>query len=55
MNDDSYSLSASTCPQRSLLGFSQPKRLGIVSSIGIQSARMLGKSIVYKASISQDT
>ena len=55
MNDDSYSLSASTCPQRSMLGFKLSERLGKASSMGIQSAQILGKSIVYEASISQDT
>ena len=55
MNDDPYSLSASTCPQRSMLGFTQPKYLEKTSSIRLPSAQMLAKSIVYEDSISQDT
>ena len=38
-----------------LWGFSQLECLGKASSMGIQSARMLGKSIVYEASVSPDT
>ena len=55
MNDDSYSLSESTCSQRSMLGFNLSERLGKASSMGIRSARMLGKSIIHEDSVSPDT
>ena len=38
-----------------LWGFRQPEYLQKAPSMGIQTAQMLGKSIVYEASVSPDT
>lgn len=49
------SASLSAWEKHRLWGFGQPGYLGKAPSMGIQTAQMLGKSIIYGDSVSPDT